>query len=135
MKKHRPVPVSIWCGALLFTLIGIVSLADIVISRRDYYFPISVGILGLLVGPGLIRRKHPYRVCGLFLSMVAIVGIPVAVLFYLFGRMSMGFKVLGCSICEIPVVTFMITACILFAFAIWQYRLLSRMDTKILFGW
>ena len=133
MKRHRAVPVSIWCGALLFTLIGIVSLADIVISRREYYFPISVGVLGLLIGPGLIRRSKGCRGCGLFLSMLAMLGIPVVVLFYLFGHLSIGFKVLGYSLCEASAVTFLPIAGILYAIIIWQYQLLSRVDTRLFF--
>ena len=133
MKKHRPVPGCIWCGALLFIVIGIVSLADIVISRREYYFPISVGVLGLLIGPGLLRLRKGCRICGLFLSMVAMVGIPVVALCYFFGHLPMGFKVLGFSVCETPMVWFLTTACILYAAMIWQYRVLSRVNTRVLF--
>lgn len=133
MKKRSPIPTCIWCGSLLFIVVGIVSLADIVISRREYYFPISVGALGLLIGPGLIRLSKGCRGCGLFLSLLAMLGIPVVVLFYLFGRLPMGFKVLGFSVCEAPVVTFLPIAGILYAIIIWQYRVLSRVDTRLLF--
>jgi uncharacterized BrkB/YihY/UPF0761 family membrane protein len=92
-----------------------------------------VGVLGLLIGPGLIRLRKGCRLCGLFLSIVAMVGIPVVALFYLFGNLPMEFKVLGFSVCETSTVAFLTTAFILYAVMIWQYRVLSRVNTRVLF--
>jgi len=133
MKQHRPIPGCVWWVAVVFVVVGLAALADIVVSIRQHYFPVMVGIVGLIIGPGLLRRSRVCRVCGLFLTILALIGIPLLVLLHLFGGLPAEFKLLGISMCDIPAAVLLLTACVIYTITLWQYHVLNRPDIRVLF--
>ncbi len=134
MDLYRPIPVSLKVVAGLFIVGGICSAIEVVVSLMHNHINVNFGVLGLFIGPGLLRLSRGWRTCALVFLWVVLLGAPIVGLLFiahhgplyltLFGqRVGLASKELGAAV-----------AGLVFALAMWQYRVLTRPDVRSLFG-
>ena len=119
------IPTSLRIIAVLFFLGGISSIIEMAVALMNNSISVNFGILGLFIGPGLLRLSKAWRTCALVFIWLALIaasiGIVVCVMaFFLptFGDASIGILLL---------------VIILFFVALWEYRVLTNPNIRKLF--
>jgi hypothetical protein len=78
------LPGSVVAVAVLFIAFGVIGLLDVIATLGQGRVPLNPLMLGLLIGPGLLRRRAFWRTIGLVFSAVGaiaglLVGLAVAI--------------------------------------------------------
>jgi hypothetical protein len=135
MDNTNTIPTSLKVVAFLFILSGIFSLIEVIVSLVHSHFSFNFGVLGLFIGPGLLRLSRGWRTCALVFLWIAMIGLPIfiAVIFVLAGG-PLDFKLFGQQVGHASPEFAIVLAALLFALAVWQYRILTRPDVRRLFG-
>jgi len=135
MDNTTVVPTSLKVVAVLFVLSGICSLIEIVVSLMYDHLNINIGgVLCLFIGLGLLRLSRGWRTCALVFLWIAMIVIPIAVVFFVFASGPIDFKVFGQKVGHVQKELAFVMAAILFVLVVWQYRVLTRPDVRRLFG-
>jgi hypothetical protein len=95
---------------------------------------LNIGVLGLFIGIGLLRFSRGWRTCALAFLWIALIGLPLAALAFLFLEGAVDYTLFGRRMGEAPRVVGVTLAAALFALALWQYRVLTRPDIRKVFG-
>src|SRR5437899_9792407 len=77
MDNTNPIPTSLKIVAFLFILGGIFSLIEVIVSLMYGQININFGVLGLFIGPGLLRLSRGWRTCALVFLWIALIGAPI----------------------------------------------------------
>jgi hypothetical protein len=134
MDNTTPIPTSLKVVALLFVLSGIFSLIEIIVSLMRGHININFGVLALFIGPGLLRLSRGWRTCALALLWLAMAGLPILAILFITTSEPLDFKLFGQKIGHASKGAGIVLAALMFALAVWQYRILTRPDVRRLFG-
>jgi len=134
MEEKKSIPVSLTVVALLFILGGISAVIEIVVSLMHNHLNINFGVLGLFIGPGLLRLSRGWRTCALVFTWIALIGVPIIALLFIAARGPLDFKIFGQVVGQTSKALGLLVAGVVFIIAVWQYWVLTRSDVKELFG-
>ncbi len=134
MGNTTPIPISLKVVAFLFILSGLFSLIEIVVSLLHSHLNLNFGVLGLFIGPGLLRLSRGWRTCGLVFLWIAMIGSPIIALLFMTVSGPLDFTLFGQQAGHVSKEFGMVLAALAFALAVWQYRVLTRTDVRRLFG-
>jgi hypothetical protein len=132
MDNSKPIPTSLKVVAALFILSGICSLIDVVVSLM--HNNINFGVLGLFIGPGLLRLRRGWRTCALVFLWIAMIGVPIIAVLFLTSSGPVDFVLFGQKVGHASKEFCIAIVAVVFALAVWQYRVLTRPDVRRLFG-
>ena len=119
--------------AVLFILSGISSLIGVIVALTQSRLSINFGVLGLFIGPGLLRLSPAWRTWALVFTWLALVGAPLGVLLFLATPGSLDFKLFGQTVGQLSKTVAVGLAAVTFLIALWQYWVLTRPDVRELF--
>ena len=125
-------PFALKVVAWLFILMGIFAVIQIVAMLMHNHVDLNFGVLGLWIGPGLLRHRRGWRTCALVFLWIGLIGIPLFMLLSL-GRSSLDFKVFGIPMGRIPTVLGLCLVAPFFFLILWQYRVLINPHIRRLF--
>lgn len=134
MDSEQVAPTSLKVVAGLFIFGGACSAIEVVVSLMHGSIDINFGVLGLFIGPGLLRFSRRWRTCALVFLWIALIGVPIIELLFMTHHGPLDFKVFGQKIGHAAKEFGMAAAAVAFALALWQYRVLVRPDIRELFG-
>ncbi len=136
MQNSKPIPISLTSVAVLFILGGISAVIEIIVSLMNNHININFGVLGLFIGPGLLRLSRGWRGCALVFLWIAIIGTPIVAIAIMFFAHSgpLDFTLFGQKAGHVSKEIGLAIAAIVFVIAWWQYRVLTRPDIRQLFG-
>ena len=134
MKQNQSAPISLRIVAALFILGGISSIIDVIVSLAQRTLPLNFGVLGLFVGIGLLRFSRAWRTCALVFLWLAFIVLPLVALVFLFVAGSVNYTIFWQKIGSGSRAIGVALAALVFAVALWQYRVLTRPDIRKLFG-
>ena len=95
---------------------------------------INFGVLGLFIGPGLLRLSRGWRTCALVFLWIAIIGAPFIAIIFIAHSGPLNFTLFGQKVGHASKEIGLAIAAIVFVIALWQYRVLTRPDIRPLFG-
>jgi len=134
MDSGQPPPTSLKIVAGLFIFGGVCSAIELVVSLMHSHININFGVLGLFIGPGLLRFSRGWRTCALVFLWIAMIGVPIIALLFMASQGPLDFKVFGQKVGHVSKEFGLAIAVILFLLSFWQYRVLTRPDVRTLFG-
>ena len=134
MDNPGPIPTSLKVVAFLFILGGVCALIEVLVSLLHAHVSINFGVLGLFIGPGLLRLSRGWRTCALVFLWLAMIGIPIAAVLFLTASGSVDFTLFGQKAGNAPRELGLVIAALAFVLAVWEYRVLTRPDVRRLFG-
>jgi len=127
------VPTALKIVAWLFIAGGILSILQILYLLTQSQLHIETGVLGVFIGPGLLRWSRGWRTCALVLLWFGMILSPIFLLMTLSAG-SMNVNIFGVSAGSVPAAVGFIFGALMFAMAIWEYRVLVREDIRGRFG-
>ncbi len=130
----KNLPTSLIVVAVLFILMGIIAVFEVIDSLMNNVVPINFGLLGLFIGPDLLRRSRGWRICALILTWIPLVLLPLIGLVILVFDVPLNISVLGQDYGQAPRAVGVVVAMMVFALVFWVYRVLTRPDIRRLFG-
>ena len=120
--------------AALFILVGVHSIVDAVLSIIYGGFHISISVLGLFVGVGLLRAHRSWRTWALVLIGLRLLLTPIAVAMILAGSSSGTILFLGGRLDYQSNGLWLAWTVAWFLISLWQVRILTRPDVRQQFG-
>jgi hypothetical protein len=96
--------------------------------------PLDLDVLGLFIGPGLLRFSRGWRTCALVLLWITFVGTLHLTLMSLSSHWPIDFIVFGHNTGPASQGTVLAIGALGFALALWEYWVLTRPDIRALFG-
>jgi hypothetical protein len=123
MNSNQPVPLSLKIVAGLFIFEGVCAAIWTLLSLMHgrVYLPGDLGILGLFIGPGLLRFSRGWRTCALVFLWITLVATSIVALLLLISRKPINVGALGWL------------AVRGFVPALWQSWVLTRPNVRALF--
>ena len=134
MDESKQIPTSLKIVAVLFIIGGICSVIEVIVAVFNGRININLGVLGLFVGPGLLKFKVGWRTCALVFIWIALIGIPLAAVIMLGVSGPLDFNLFGQKVGHVSKVYVMCFAVPVFLLYFWMYRVLTRSDVRRLFG-
>ncbi|MHC4476397.1 MAG: hypothetical protein ACYTEL_12165 [Planctomycetota bacterium] len=128
------LPGSLNVVAGLFIIGGIFAVIEMVIALTQNRISINFGVLGLFIGPGLLKLRPGWRTCALVFIWIGLVALPIIFLLGLSGMGPGYFNVFGVPLARIPGWWVSIGVIPFFLVVLWEYKVLTRPDIKALFG-
>jgi hypothetical protein len=137
MNSNQPVPLSLKIVAGLFIFEGACTAIGLLVSlwhgRLNFALPGDLSLLGLFIGPGLLRFSRGWRTCALVLLSITLVGAPIVVLLFLILQVPINFSVLGLEAGLASTGTVLALAALAFVLTLWEYWVLTRPNVRVLF--
>jgi hypothetical protein len=130
MDRSKPIPTSLKAVAVLFIVTGVFSLVEVVVSLMNSSIDINFGVLGLFIGPGLLRLSRGWRSVALALLVISAIGLPIVALLFLGAPGPLDFNVFGQQIGYASKELGIGLAIVLFVLVVWQYRVLTSEDVR-----
>ena len=131
--QYEPIPTSLKIVAWLFILTGVFAVIEIIVSLLHAHVNINLGVLGLFIGPGLLRVSRGWRTCALVFIWIALIGVPVFAVIALTVRGPLTLNLFGQPVGHASKEFGLLVAAVLFLLALWEYRVLTRPDVRKLF--
>ena len=131
-KQNILIPLKI--VAWLFIISGILAFIEILITLMKGHISLDFGVLGLFIGYGLLKLSRGWRTCALIYLWIFFIGMPTISILYI-TQPSGGFNVhiFGQPLARNPYVILYFNV-IFILLSLWIYRILTRAETKSLFG-
>lgn len=133
MVLQKRAPTALIVIAVLFIISGIYHVVDVMVLFTHSKLSLSAGVLGIFVGPGLLRFRPGWRICALVFTWLGLIFTPIFALIALHGGRnvqviyfdhSFGFMSQGLSL---------MVAFIYFIYFVRQYRVLTNSSVVSLF--
>ena len=134
MEQHESAPLSLKIVSALFILSGISSIIEVIVSLTQGRLSFNFGVFGVVIGIGLLRFSRAWRTCALIFIWIALICLPLVALAFLFLAASVNYIIFWQNVGPGSRVVGAALAGLLFALALWQYRVLTRPDIRKLFG-
>ena len=132
--KNRRLPTSLIVVAVLFIIGGVFSVIEVLVSLAHSHISINFGVLGLFIGPGLLRVSRGWRTCALVFIWIALITIPIIGVLFITVDGLLDFNVFGQKVGHASKLFGLVIAAFVFAMAFWEYRVLTRSDVRRLFN-
>lgn len=129
----RPNPLSLKIVAGLFMLTGLLAAIDVVVKLFHQHLDLNLMLLGLWIGPGLLRHNPTWRKWTLAFLWLGFFSSGVLFLLALF-RSPVDLWILGQAARPAPMFPVLLCSGAMFLLVLWQYRVLIRPDVKQLFA-
>ena len=130
---RRSLPLSLKVVAILFILGGISSGIEVVVSMMRGNININFGVLGFFIGIGLLRLRRGWRTCALVFTWIGLIAAPIIGLLFLSHSGPLDFSILGQKVGHASKESGVAVVLVFFIYTIWQYRVLTRRDVRLLF--
>ncbi|MCP4645338.1 MAG: hypothetical protein GY851_33150 [bacterium] len=135
MMEVRPqIPTPLKVVAYLFILGGVLAVLEVLMALLHSSINLNFGVLGLFVGPGLLRLSRGWRTCGLVLIWIGMVGIAIVGVLMLGYSGPIDFTLFGAKVGYVPKGVGVVMCMLLFGLLVWEYYVLTRPDVRRLFG-
>src|SRR5262249_21921903 len=134
MDNATPIPTSLKIVAFLFILGGILALTEAIVSLTYGQIYLNFAVLGLFIGPGLLRLSRGWRTCALVFLWIALIGAPVVAVLLISASGPFDLKLFGQQVGDVSKGFGVAFIAVMFVLAWWQYRVLTRADVRRLFG-
>ncbi|MEN8127879.1 MAG: hypothetical protein ABFR90_08770 [Planctomycetota bacterium] len=134
MDTEHEIPISLKIVAWLFIIGGIFAVLEVIVSLMHSHININFGVLGLFIGPGLLHLRSGWRTCALVFIWLALILVPIAAVFMLTTTGPLDFMIFGQKAGHVGKGVGFSVAVFIFALTFWQYRVLTRLDVRRLFG-
>jgi hypothetical protein len=134
MNADTRIPGSLKVVAALFILGGVSAAIEVVVSLMNNRISINLGVLGIFIGPGLLRLSRGWRTCALVFLWIALIAIPIFTILMIGHSGPLDFKILGQKVGYAPKELGILMAVLLFLLALWQYPVLTSQRVRRLFG-
>ena len=128
------IPSALKIVAWLFIIGGILAVIEVVVALTQNRISINFGVLGLFIGPGLLRLRRGWRTCALVFLWIGLIIFPIIFLLGLSGTIPAYFGVFGIKLARIPSWWVSVGTIPFFLLVFWEYRVLTRPDVRSLFG-
>jgi hypothetical protein len=125
---HRDdaTPTALIACAWVFIAFGLLAAVDIAVSLINGRLNLNLGILGLFIGRGLLRRASGWRTCALAVLVIEMIALVLILILFAINLGSLpGPNVVVAGAAAL--------AAGAFALSLWQYRVLVRPDVRALF--
>ena len=133
MILQKKAPTALIVIAVLFIISGIYHVFDVMVLFTHSKLSLSSGVLGIFVGPGLLRFRPGWRICALVFTWFGLIFTPVFAVLALNGGRSVPVVYFDHTFGFMPQGLSLLVAFIYFLFFIWQYRVLTNEDVVRLF--
>jgi hypothetical protein len=130
----RQIPTALYVVAILFIVGGVASAIEVINSLLHDHVNINIGVLGLFIGPGLLRLNRGWRTCALVFIWIGLIMVPVVSLVFLLHDGQVEFNLFGQQVGHVSSLFALLMLAAFFAFMLWEYRVLTRSDVRFLFG-
>lgn len=130
---RQRLPVSLVVLAILFILGGISSVIEVFVSLMRNHININFGVLGIFIGIGLLRLRRVWRTCALVFTWLGLIAAPIIGLLFLNHSGPLDFNVFGEKVGHASKELGIVVVIAFFVYSIWQYRVLTRSDIRLLF--
>ena len=127
------IPTALKIVAWLFIATGILSILQILYLFTQHQLHIDTGVLGVLIGPGLLRWSRGWRTCALVFLWFGMILCPI-LMFMTLSANSMNLNIFGINFGPAPTAVDFFVGILMFALVIWEYRVLVREDIRGRFG-
>ncbi|MEK6703434.1 MAG: hypothetical protein AABZ53_14330 [Planctomycetota bacterium] len=119
--------------AAVFILGGVLAALEVLVALVAGRLSLNFGVLGLFIGPGLLRFSPGWRLCALVCIWIGIVGLLLAGACFLGNpdRLTVTIFFIPAGQASPALALGMCAFCLLIA--VWQYRVLTRPDIRVLF--
>ena len=114
------LPASLVIVSVIFILSGALSVFDMLVKLSHNQLFLNLGVLGLLIGPGLLRRRPGWRVVALVWVLLCLTGTIIAAV--LISRLNEASSVHFAAVVAV------------FLFYLWQFYVLLRRDVSRMFA-
>ncbi|MEM7681529.1 MAG: hypothetical protein AAF288_06210 [Planctomycetota bacterium] len=128
------LPTSLIAVAVLFIVGGVFSVLEVLVSLANSRININFGVLGLFIGPGLLRLSRGWRTCALVFIWITLIAVPLFALLLIAVDGPLDYNVFGQKFGHASKAWGLVIVAIVFAIALWEYRVLTRPDVRRLFG-
>jgi hypothetical protein len=128
------IPTSLKIVAYLFVLNGVMAIVEVLFSLANSRLSINFGVLGVFIGPGLLRFSQGWRTCALVWLWIGLIASPLILLMVISRNEPIDFLFFGKKSGTISKELVIPFALAIFIFTIWEYRVLTRPDVRKLFG-
>lgn len=134
MNIAHPIPVSLKVVAALFILSGVASLIEIAVALWHGRVSVNFGVIGIFIGTGLLRLHPTWRMWPLVSIWIALIVAPIFGILVLAGDSRLDYQLFGLTAGRASTSAGFIAALAFFLIVLWQYRVLTRRDIRMLFG-
>lgn len=128
------IPSALKIVAWLFIIGGICAVIEVVVALTQNRISINFGVLGLFIGPGLLKLRRGWRTCALVFLWIGLIAFPIIFLLGLSGTIPAYFEVFGIKLARIPSWWVSVGSIPFFLLVFWEYRVLTRPGVRALFG-
>jgi hypothetical protein len=127
-------PGTLTAVAWLFIVFGVMSILQLIFKLLHGQFSIDTGVLGVFVGPGLLRGSRGWRTCALVLLWVGMIFAVVISFAMLASSGHVNVNFFGIPMGSAPLILGFVVGAFFFALSVWEYRVLVRGDVRRYFG-
>jgi len=127
------VPVSLKVVAGLFIISGCFKLIEMITALSQRELNLDFGILNLFIGIGLLKLRAAWRIIALIVIGITLLTIPIGLSIMMFSDAQARFAWFGQEMGYMSKYYILGIGLIIYAFIIWEYRVLNRPDVKALF--
>jgi hypothetical protein len=131
-SRPKP-PTSLVVVAVLFILGGASAVFEAIIALLHGSVDLNFGVLGLFIGPGLLRFSRGWRTCALVFTWLGLLGLPIIAVMFLISSLPLDITVVGQKVGNLSKFIGVFAGVTIFALTVWQYRVLTRPDVRRLF--
>ena len=124
------LPTSLVIVAVLFIIGGASAAIEILVSLMVGHFSLNFGVLGLFIGPGLLRLSRGWRICALVFIWITLIATPLVVLLLLVIDVPLDLTVSGRRYGDAPKTVVLFIGTIIFSVIVWQLHVLTRPDIR-----
>lgn len=128
------IPSALKIVAWLFIIGGILAVIEVMVALTQNRISINFGVLGLFIGPGLLKLRRGWRTCALVFLWIGLIIFPIIFLLGLSGTVPGYFEVFGVKVARIPSWWVSVGVIPFFLLVLWIYRVLTRPEIRALFG-
>lgn len=132
MDEYQPTPISLKIVAFLFMIEGLYSVITVVVAFMHGLILINLGVLGLLIGPGLLRCSNGWRICAFAYILFSLVSTLIIALI-LMANVPHDYNALGQYVVRTAQEYGLPMAAVVFLLSLWQLFVLTRPKIRMLF--
>lgn len=133
MSHRHPLPADLRAVAFVHLVTGVGALLEVVVRLTQDHYQLNLGVLGIPICFGLLRRAAAWRSCALALLWMGLLLAPIAGFAGMVGSGPATFGVFGVPLGFASRGWLCVVAAALFLLFLWQYRVLVRPDVRSLF--
>ncbi len=131
-EPARPVALSRVAAA--FVIYGLLTVVSLVVGLAHGRIEFNSGLLGLFIGPGLLRTSRGWRTCALVLLWLSMITAPIFAFLLVAAPPLVSVNFFGLYVGTVPKLISILFIAFLFCLTVWAYRVLVDPGVRRLFG-